>query len=435
MSLLSLPVELLLLITSDLHRRDLNALIQSHPHLHRALNCSLYYDNVHNRDASALFWSAFHGSIETLEHLLIAGANVIWDSTYQQQNEHPSSKKHPISFAATHGHVNIVAKFIELGVDIDYKDPMGRNPLSLAARGGHIELCQFLVNKGSLLLSPDVNDMDPTNHASVQGHRELEDFLFGEVQKRLIHTNHISAKSIIQQHLHWMLRAAAERGENDRLKLLLTNPEAELDIVPALLQKDLVPDRRSGPPWFPTPWGSQTPLISAIQSAPDPISTAKILLENGADPNVLVAVRSTVPISIFPLKILRKLYLGMYENAASAALRRDQSYSILELLLEHGLTPMNSEMTVVRAAQLQKLDEFRLLIDNGAYYRSQAYRLWQVGYKPILDLLLERGVDVNELLNSENDPFGFVQRPTLPNTPPGTRAEWAMYLNGHLDKD
>ncbi|KAJ5980242.1 hypothetical protein N7481_007540 [Penicillium waksmanii] len=467
MSLLSLPAEILLLITSDLQPHDLNALIQSHPYPHLALNSSLYYENVHNHNASALFWSASHGYIKTLEHLLNAGANVLWDSTYQRQNFQPppvndplsssflpfrrskrrpngdpSSKEHPISIAAANGHIEIVAKFLELGIDINYKDPMGRNPLSLAAGGVHLELCQILLNKGADLSSPDDNDMHPTGHAAVQGQREIEDFLFEEVHKRNIYTEHSSDRSIVQQHLHWMLKCAAERGENDRLKLLLTKSEAELNIVPPILQENLVSDNYDNP-WYPTPWRSYTPLIGAIQSAPDPISTAKILLEKGADPNILVAIANP---------FITNKDLGMYENAVSAALGRDQSYCLIELLIEYGLSPINSEMTLIRATHLKKIDEFRLLLDNGAYYLWEAHSIWRIGYQPILDLLTERGIhsevkgplmtweqllepfDLDEYLSSEEDSFGFNKDPIRPDTPPPhTETEWARFLNGHFD--
>ncbi|KAJ5376600.1 hypothetical protein N7509_013486 [Penicillium cosmopolitanum] len=469
MSLLSLPPEILLLITSDLQPHDLNALIQSHPYLHRTLNPSLYYENVHNHNASALFWCASHGYIKTLEYLLTAGANVLWASTYQRQNFQPppvdktssssflpfkrpkrrqngdpSSKEHPISIAAAKGHIEILAKFLELGIDVNYKDPKGRDPLSLAACGGHLELCRILLNQGADLLSSDDNDMRPTDHAVVQGHRGTEEFLFQEVQKRAIYTEDSSEsdRSIVQQHLHWMLRCAAERGENDRLKFLLTKSEAELNIVPPILQENLVSDNYDNP-WYPIPWRSYTPLIAAIQSAPDPISTAKILLEKGADPNILVAIANP---------FITNEDLGMYQNAVSAALERDQSYALIELLIEYGLTPINSEMPLIRATHLKKVDEFRLLVDNGAYYLYMAHAIWLIGYQPILDLLTERGIhsevkvplvtweqltesfDFDEYLNSEADPFGFNKDPIRPVTPPPhTEAEWARYLNGHFD--
>jgi ankyrin repeat protein len=471
MSLLSLPAEILLLITRDLKPHDVNALVKCHPYLHRTLNPSLYYENVHNHNASALFWSASHGYIKTLEYLLTAGANVLWDSTYQRQNFQPppvdedssssflpfkrpkrrqngdpSSKEHPISIAAANGHIEIVAKFLMLGIDVNYKDPKGRNPLSLAAGGGHLELCRILLNKGAYLLSSDDNDMHSTGHAVVQGHREIEDFLFEEVQKLTVYTEDSSQSdtSIVQQHLHWMLRCAAERGENDRLTLLLTKSEAELNIVPPILQENLVSDNYDNP-WYPIPWRSYTPLIAAIQSAPDPISTAKILLKKGADPDILVAIANP---------FITNEDLGMYENAVSAALERDQSYALIELLIEYGLTPINSEMTLIRATHLKKIDEFRLLLDNGAYYLYMAHDIWRIGYQPILDLLTERGIhsevkgplltweqlfesfDFDDYLNSEDDSFGFNtgQEPIRSVTPPPhTEAEWARYLNGHFD--
>lgn len=45
-------------------------------------------------------------------------------------------KEHPISYAASHGHAEIVTKLLDQGVDINYQDLDGLSPLALAAYGG-----------------------------------------------------------------------------------------------------------------------------------------------------------------------------------------------------------------------------------------------------------------------------------------------------------
>ncbi|ODM20942.1 hypothetical protein SI65_03995 [Aspergillus cristatus] len=151
MAMLKLPYELLMLIARQLESKDLNALLQCHPYLYHSLNNYLYYYNVHHHDASALFWATTAGSDVTLQRLLDAGANVRWELRYWACSKSSPSRIHlrgraegikerPISYAASHGHVEIVAKLLDQGVDINYQDPDSLSLFALAARGGHFDL-------------------------------------------------------------------------------------------------------------------------------------------------------------------------------------------------------------------------------------------------------------------------------------------------------
>jgi hypothetical protein len=139
MSILKLPSELLMSIAESLESRDLNALLRCHSYLYKALNDYLYRLNVQH-DAPALYWAASSGSDNTLQRLLDAGANVLWDSPYfacsvqkpatrlRELIWEENMKEHPISYAAAQGHLNIVEHLLDLGVDINYRDADGLNP-------------------------------------------------------------------------------------------------------------------------------------------------------------------------------------------------------------------------------------------------------------------------------------------------------------------
>jgi ankyrin repeat protein len=449
MAILSLPIETLLLISRYLQRHDFNSFLQSHTSLYHMLNDELYRDNVRNHDGSALFWAASSGSLKTLQRLLASGANVRWSSTYQwtedrdkerqrgwlphqfykweeQQKHRPPAKEHPISIAVVNGHVEIVTKFIELGVDPDYKDPTGRSPLSLATHEGHLALTQMFVTKGADLSSLDDDRMCPIDHAATQGHQEVVNFLFQEA-RRLVDRKHPSEELVLQRHFHWVLKYAAERGDDKRLEYLLAQDGADLNYIP--LQRNLVPQ---GGSWYPAPWPTHTPLICTLQTAPNPISTAKILLDHGADPNILTAIKNPSP---------KWPNGGLYENAVSAALGRDQSYNLIELLLKHDLNQSNSEMTLFKAMYLKKTAEFQLLVENGANYLRIARQIWEYAYQPILYFLTERGIhsEVSSPLRTVSDweSFDFevfLNPPPInldyprPPPPPQTIAPWAYYL-------
>lgn len=92
-------------------------------------------------------------------------------------------KEHPISYAATYGHVKIVIWLLDLGVDINYRDPDGLSPLALAALGGHFSLVHILVTRGAKLLSHDTEGQHPLAQAASNGHHVIEDYLFDELRK------------------------------------------------------------------------------------------------------------------------------------------------------------------------------------------------------------------------------------------------------------
>ncbi|KAJ5950022.1 hypothetical protein N7454_001606 [Penicillium verhagenii] len=73
MSLDSLPVELLLQVTSYFEATEnLKALIQTSRHFHARLNHYLYIRSVSKLDFSGIFWAAKNGPIGTLEHFFAA---------------------------------------------------------------------------------------------------------------------------------------------------------------------------------------------------------------------------------------------------------------------------------------------------------------------------------------------------------------------------
>lgn len=217
MALLKLPYELRMEIARALECRDLNTLVQCHPFLYNTFNDDLYKRNVQHHNTSALFWAASTGSESTLQRLLDAGANVQWESQYlacslpcvrtRLRIRAEGMKLHPISYAATYGHVQIVIRLLDLGVDINYRDPDGLSPLALAARKGHFALVRILVTRGAKLLSHDTEGKYPPGHAASNGHYVIEDYLFDELRK------YPYKRTDPGLDLYWMLKYAAGQEE------------------------------------------------------------------------------------------------------------------------------------------------------------------------------------------------------------------------------
>jgi ankyrin repeat protein len=379
MSILALPHELLTLITKELDARDLNALLQSHSFLYHSLNDYLYSWNVEQDGNTALLWAAKHGSEVTIQRFLNIGVDVRWKSRYWSCTRHyprarhlrhtkhdaeSSFQEHPISYAAANGHTGIVVKLLDHGADINFKDLQGRGPLALAALAGHFETVRTLVARGANLLSIDAKGCRPIGHAAFNGHHAIEDYLLEHLcQKRPCMPLTIKVET------HFMLLYAAQRGDEERVKFLLFERGADIDSQ--------------------LPVESHTPLCAAIAHAP--LSMIKLLLDNGASPNVSFSKRKAMaraaqrPSSLAPLQL---------------AIKRDESYEIIQLLVQHGMR-MNVHICIFDSViRLNKPDEFRLLLDAGADIESDP-RLLKLLYieatrvqcQPIIDMLVGMGAD------------------------------------------
>ncbi|MBZ6374535.1 MAG: ankyrin repeat domain-containing protein [Kocuria palustris] len=363
-------------IAESLESRDLNALLRCHSYLFKTLNDYLYRLNVQHHDASALYWAASSGSDNTLQRLLHAGANVLWDSPYFACSvQKPATrlrefiweenmKEHPISYAAAQGHLNIVEHLLDLGVDINYRDADGLTPLALAAREGHFALVRALLDRGAKQLSKDKMGQYPLAQAASRGHHSIEDYLFEKLRQ------YPHGKTNPELDLYWMLKYAAERGDDDRIRYLLSQG-ADVN--------------------FQLPIESQSPLCGALDLAPLPLSTTKLLLEAGADPNRKPS-RSINYQPGRPSKSLAPLTLAMH---------RDDSFSLIKLLIQYGADAEDQSLALRIAIQYRKAPEFRFLVDNGARLdaRSRGKRgtsfAWMginSGYQPIIDICLEHGI-------------------------------------------
>ncbi|OQD62352.1 hypothetical protein PENPOL_c012G02351 [Penicillium polonicum] len=373
MSMLKLPPELLIQIGTHLECSDLNHLLECHSYLSKILNKPLYQRNVQEHDASALLWAASKGSESTLQYLIEAGANVQYESQYfacsiQSEGSRirwpiqiEDMKEHPISYAAAQGHIKIVEYLLDLGADLNYRDRDGLTPLALAARGGHLTLTQKLISLGAKQLSHDTEGRYPLSQAASMGHHEIEDYLFDQLRQ------YTYSKPDPALDLYWMLKYAAEQGDDARIRYLLSRG-ADLN--------------------FKLPEESHPPLCGALRDAPRPFGTAKLLLDHGADPNG-EASRS-------------KFYSsGRRERPVTTvfcALLRDESYSLTELLFQYGAIAIRHGQTLLIAINLEKPREFEYLVERGAsldagYRRTTvAKSAMSSGCQPIIDICLKYGV-------------------------------------------
>lgn len=213
--------------------------------------------------------------------------------------------------------------------------------MALAALGGHFSLVHILVTRGAKLLSHDTEGQHPLAQTASNGHHVIEDYLFYELRKYPYKRTNPGLS------LYWMLKYAAKRGDDYRIRYLLsqgTNVNFQLPVQ------------------------SQPALSSALQSAPCLLSTAKLLLENGADPNITASLPAGTPRGRPPRQI----------SAIDQALKREESLRLVELLLQYGVEPSKSCQALITAVQHEKPAEFRLLVEKvRGYLHAIAGCLWR----------------------------------------------------------
>ncbi|KAL3485141.1 ankyrin repeat-containing domain protein [Aspergillus germanicus] len=392
MSLLFLPNEIIFLISTNLDPKDIDSLVRSHPRFHCTLYDHLFsiYENLHGNDNSAaLHAAASDGSVAVVERLLTLGVDVRWKSLYwsctspwQYAKPHRKVKDesrstfqaHPISAAAANGHTRIVLKLLDHGADVNFKDIDGRRPLSLAARGGHMHTVRALVSRGPNLLLIDRDGRRAIANAASEGHHEIEDYLLSLLEAkrpRLTHT--------MKTEMHFVILCAAARGDEGRIKILL---ERGVEVDSQL------------------PVCSHTPLCAAIGRGSAPLSTIKLLLENGANPSSSFSRRrgghgptnrgTQKPIAHAPLQL--------------AIAHPTDSYAIIKMLIQHGMRLNIHYRILLGLLRPERFAESRLLCDAGMdirgrprllaclYHRATAvYHPHR--HQPLVDLLVEMGAE------------------------------------------
>ncbi|KAJ3018291.1 hypothetical protein HKX48_002982 [Thoreauomyces humboldtii] len=123
-------------------------------------------DHTMLKDKSrALHFAAFHGHLEAVRVLVLAGAAIDAPAT--------KTKFAPLHLAAMRGHLDVVAFLLEKKAELQPRDRFGRVPLIHAAKNGHFEVCKHLLLLGSNLEASDTSNNTALHYAAAFGWRSL----------------------------------------------------------------------------------------------------------------------------------------------------------------------------------------------------------------------------------------------------------------------
>jgi len=221
-----------------------------------------------------------------------------------------------LSWAAEHGHLEIVKFLVKHGADVNTLVLNGGTALTAACEwGGHIEVAKYLISKGAdLEARADSDGFTPLVAASYQGHTDLVKFLIACGAD--IHVDHGAP-------LEWAALFD------------------QFGTVNALLDAGANPDEKLG--------HDNTALISAASERPNErVAIIKALLDAGSDVNGRGVSGVT----------------ALHEAAASGRL------DIVELLLESGadiaLEDDDGNTPVLRASEAGHVKVVCFLAERGA---------------------------------------------------------------------
>ena len=354
MPLLSLPHEILLLITQQLDLcRDLLRVICLNRFCYNLFISDLYKRDVASTGGFVLIWQADRGFETGVREMIAAGANV--------DLQHPLLQRTPLLMAIRQSHAHVVKILLENGATPDLMDSMSNSPLSLSISSG---LCDGLAIPKMLLdYGADVN---------LRGRRHEHSPLFIAVK--------FCESSVIQLLIDRGADVHFREAETEMTMLHAAAEKARpLEIVKVLVEAGVDADSRES--------SGMTPLMVAASKGAT--STVQALLDCGAD----------IHLSTPEGRIALHFAANSEERHTAETVR---------LLMDRGVDPnvrdaqQCTPLHVTREEEGESLKRAKLLLDYGADLQARDIEgktvLHHFSKRRHLELVkwaYERGVDVN----------------------------------------
>lgn len=316
-----------------------------------------------------------------------------------EKNFKDSRRRTALAIAVTLRNADITRALLRAGADVAIQDDMGRTALDQAAQDGVVDLVKLLLDHGAKVGQSRFPKRGALWSASKKGHLAVVRLLLekGGVDKAVGLSGLLVAAESDQRPI---VEALLDHGidingteEDRRTALMIAAAKAHLDMIALLLKRRADTEAKDG----------RGLTVLLIESATGREELVNALLNGGADVNA----RS----------------LG--GDGCLSAAAKGGHVRVVRLLLKHGAAAQSDPQALVYAGGGGHLEVVRVLLDNGltatSHTGTQALTAAaEGGHRPVLELLIARGGDVNA-----KAPGGW---PPLVGAAMGGRLDIAQFL-------
>lgn len=321
----------------------------------------------------------------------------------------------PLMIASYHGFKNIIQILLKKNADLNLQNKKGDTALMKAAYGNHFEVVRLLVEKGAKLNITSKDNYSALAFSMSKNNKEMTTYLINAGENRIpLKANELNPMllNVCKQGDIELVQLFIDNGADKNYidksiegagntPLMLASTNNHLEIVKILIDNDADLNLQNS--------HKCTPLWSA--SMHGHIDMVKLLLENGANPNIQIGEdKMTVLFSVAGKRFDENdIYVTTKRNLDS----NDITLRVARVLLQNGANPnilnIHESNVLNLSARIGDIEMMKLLLDYGAKLDIQE----NTGLTPLMaashanqleacKLLIEYGANVNQTSSTQS---------------------------------